>query len=264
MNLDVPVLPGRGRRAAMLSVVALVSVAAFGWPLFFDPGSITNATQAPLVFALVLPLILAVVVAELTNEGMDARTLAMLGVLAAVAAALRPLGAGVAGLEAIFFLIIVGGRAFGAGFGFALGSLSLFASALLTSGVGPWLPYQMLASGLVGMGAGLLPRAKGWSEIVLLSAYTAFAAFAYGWIMDFAFWPFTLGLASELSFVPGAPITANLHRFVLFNVATSMGWNLGRALVNMLLVVTLGPAVLRIIRRAGRRASIASPVPASM
>ncbi|HBX80942.1 MAG TPA: ECF transporter S component, partial [Propionibacteriaceae bacterium] len=98
----------------------------------------------------------------------------------------------------------------------------------------------------------------------LLSAYTAFAAFAYGWIMDFAFWPFTLGLASELSFVPGAPITANLHRFVLFNVATSMGWNLGRALVNMLLVVTLGPAVLRIIRRAGRRASIATPAPASM
>ena len=53
-------------------------------------------------------------------------------------AALRPLGAGTAGVELVFFLVILSGRVLGAGFGFVLGALTLFASALITSGVGPW------------------------------------------------------------------------------------------------------------------------------
>ena len=81
---------------------------------------------------------------------MDARTLAMLGVLAAVGTILRPLSAGTAGFELIFFVLILGGRVFGAGFGFALGAITMVSSALITSGVGPWLPYQMLAAGFVG------------------------------------------------------------------------------------------------------------------
>jgi hypothetical protein len=76
-------------------------------------------------------------------------------------AALRPLGAGTAGVETIFFLLVLGGRALGPGFGFCLGLHTLFASALLTGGVGPWLPFQMIACAWVGLGAGLLPRAAG-------------------------------------------------------------------------------------------------------
>ena len=75
---------------------------------------------------------------------MDAKALAMLGVLTAVNAALRSLGAGLAGVELVFFLLVLAGRVFGPGFGFVLGCTSLFASALLTAGVGPWLPFQML------------------------------------------------------------------------------------------------------------------------
>ena len=82
----------------------------------------------------------------------------MLGVLTAIGAALRPLGAGVAGIETVFFLLVLAGRVYGPGFGFVLGTTTMFASALLTGGVGPWLPFQMLASGWVGLGAGLLPR----------------------------------------------------------------------------------------------------------
>ena len=75
--------------------------------------------------------------AELADGGIDAKALAMLGVLSAVNAALRPLGAGTAGIEIVFFLLILAGRVFGPGFGFVLGCTSLFASALLTAGVGP-------------------------------------------------------------------------------------------------------------------------------
>ena len=75
----------------------------------------------------------------------------------AIGAALRPLGAGTAGIETVFFLLVLGGRVLGPGFGFVLGCTTLFASALLTGGVGPWLPFQMFGRAWVGLGAGLLP-----------------------------------------------------------------------------------------------------------
>ena len=70
--------------------------------------------------------------------------LAILGVLSAVNAILRGVSAGTGGVELVFFLLILAGRVFGPGFGFVLGCTSLFASALMTAGVGPWLPFQML------------------------------------------------------------------------------------------------------------------------
>ena len=155
----------------------------------------------------------------------------------------------------IFFLLILAGRVFGAGFGFALGAITLFTSALITSGVGPWLPYQMLAAGFVGFFAGWLPPATGAREIRMLAVYGVVSAFVYGWLMDFSFWPFALGEGTQLSFDPNASVLENLHRFVLFNLATSMGWNLGRAITNALLILVVGGPVLRLLRRSARRAN---------
>ena len=61
------------------------------------------------------------------EDGLDVRALAMLGLLAAVGAVLRPLSAGTAGIETVLVLLVLGGRVFGAGFGFLLGSTTLFA-----------------------------------------------------------------------------------------------------------------------------------------
>ncbi len=252
--------PLTGRSRAMLAVTVIAAFGAFAWPLFIAPGAVTSSTQAPLVFAVVLPAVLAVVVADLTSEALDVKGLALLGVLAAVGAILRPLGAGSAGLEPIFFLMILGGRVFGPGFGFAQGAITLLASALLTGGVGAWLPYQMVAAGLLGLFAGLLPRLSGRAEIGLLALYGLVSAFAYGWLMDFAFWPLAAGPMSQLSFDPQASPAQNLHRFVVFNLATSMGWNLGRGLTSVVLLVLLGPGLLRILRRAARRAAWESRV----
>nr|NLI48994.1 ECF transporter S component [Propionibacterium sp.] len=244
------------RSVALLVVAVTAGLTAFAWPLFARLPDVTSTTQAPFVFALLLPLILAVVVAELTGSAMDVKGLALLGVLSAIGAILRPLGAGTAGMEPIFFLMVVGGRAFGPGFGFAQGAVTLLASALLTGGVGPWLPYQMIAAGLLGLGAGLLPgRPHGRAEIALLAGYGLVSAFAYGWLMDFAFWPFAVGPATQLSFDPQVGPLANLQRFVLYNLVTSMGWNLGRGLTSAVLIALLGPELLRILRRAARRAA---------
>ena len=62
------------------------------------------------------------------------------------------------GASPIFLLVILGGYVFGPAFGFQLGALTLAVSAFLTGGIGPWVPYQMLGVGWVGMFAGLLPK----------------------------------------------------------------------------------------------------------
>lgn len=251
-------------RPRSMAAVALVSVAgliAFGWPLLVTPGSgLAHSADAPLILALVLPLLLAVVLAEVSEGGMDVKAVAMLGVLSAVGAALRPLGAGTAGLETVFFLLVLGGRVFGPGFGFVQGAVTLFASALITGGVGPWLPFQMLAAAWVGWGAGLLPPARGKREVAMLAAYGAFAGLAYGMLLNLSFWPFSTGLSGGLSFVAGAPVAENLHRFVVFSLATSLGWDLGRAVTNAVLVAVTARPVLGALRRAARRAAFGAPV----
>ncbi|MFE7165991.1 ECF transporter S component [Streptomyces sp. NPDC057616] len=253
------------RSVAALALVSVIGVAAFGWPFLAPPTSTLNAhaQDAPWLFAGLLVLLVAVVAATIAESGLGPKAVAMLGVLAATGAALRPIGAGTAGIEPMFFLMVLSGRVLGPGFGFTLGSLTMFASALLTGGVGPWMPFQMLAMGWFTMGAGLLPgpdRLRGRGEIGLLAAYGFLAAFAYGTIMNLAGWPFMGALASGIAFDPHATVPANLARFVAYCAATSLGWDMGRALVTVVLTLALGPAVLKALRRATRRAAFETAV----
>ncbi|MEV5486896.1 ECF transporter S component [Streptomyces bobili] len=253
------------RSVAALGLVSAVGAVAFGWPFLAPPSSTLNAhaQDAPWLFAGLLVLLIAVVAATISESGLGAKAVAMLGVLAATGAALRPIGAGTAGIEPMFFLMVLSGRVLGPGFGFVLGAVTMFASALLTGGVGPWMPFQMLSMGWFTMGAGLLPgpdRLRGRGELALLAAYGFLAAFAYGTAMNMAGWPFLGELASRVSFDPDAAVPENLARFLAYCAATSLGWDLGRAVVTVVLTLTLGPAVLRALRRATRRAAFETAV----
>lgn len=248
-----------------LALVSAVGVAGFGWPFLAPPASAVNAhaRDAPWLFAGLLVLLVAVVAATISESGLGPKAVAMLGVLAAAGAALRPIGAGTAGLEPMFFLMVLSGRVLGPGFGFVLGSVTMFASALLTGGVGPWLPFQMLAMGWFTMGAGFLPgpdRLRGRAEVWMLAGYGFLAAFAYGTVMNMAGWPFMSALASNISFSPDASLATNLARFVAYCLATSLGWDLGRALVTVVLTLTVGATLLKALRRATRRAAFETPV----
>jgi energy-coupling factor transport system substrate-specific component len=248
------------RSIAALVLISAIGVVFFGWPLLAgeSSGLAAHSGDAPWLFGALLPLLVAVVVATIADSGMDAKAVAMLGVLAAVGAALRPLGAGTAGLEPMFFLMVLSGRVLGPGFGFVLGAVTMFASALLTGGVGPWMPFQMLSMGWFTMGAGLLPgpeRLRGRAELLMLAAYGALAAFAYGTVMNLYGWTIISGMSSGISFHPGDPVRENLVRFLAYCAATSLGWDLGRALLTMVLTFTLGATLLKALRRATRRAA---------
>ena len=251
-------VPLRLRSALVLGAASVAGLMMLGWPLLLDVPA-GSRVDPPFLLLALLPLVIVVVLVEMSEGGMDSRVLAVLGVLSAVNAVLRALGAGTAGIELVFFLLVLGGRVFGAGFGFVLGCTSLFASALMTAGVGPWLPFQMLVSAWIGMGAGLLPRARGRAEIAVLVAYAVVASYLYGLLMNLSSWPFTLGVAvpgheGSLSYVAGAPVLENLHRFLVYTLLTSTGtWDTGRAITTSLAIVVLGPAILTTLRRAARR-----------
>ncbi|TRW43952.1 ECF transporter S component [Georgenia yuyongxinii] len=256
----VPVTP---RTAVTLTLASLVGLLAFGWPLLVEPGAtLGSGTDAPLVLAVVLVAVLGVLFVGLGEGALDVKAIAVLGLLSAVGAVLRPLAAGMAGVETVFFLLVLAGRVFGPGFGFVLGATTLFASALLTGGVGPWLPFQMLGAAWVGLGAGLLPqRVRGAAELAMLAGYAVIAALAFGMGMNLSFWPFQLGLGTDLSFVAGAPAGENLHRFLIYSLTTSLAWDIGRAVTTAAGVLLLGRPVLATLRRAATRAAFAPAKP---
>ena len=254
----------RPRSTATLLLSSIVGVLAFGWPLLWatsqaGESAIGHTTDAPWLFVLLLPLLVAVVLAELAESGIDAKVISLLGMLAAVGAALRALGPGTAGLEPGFFLLILAGRAFGAGFGFVLGAVSLLAGALVSGGVGPWMPFQMFACAWVGCLAGLLPRVGGRLEILLLAAYSLFAGVLYGLVMNLWFWPYAT-FASDFSFIQGDSLAENLHRYLLFVAATSLGWDIPRGILCAVLVLVLGRPILVAFRRTARKAAFDVPV----
>jgi energy-coupling factor transport system substrate-specific component len=263
--MTAPLHPGmairlRPRAMLAISLSSVIGLVAFVWPFVVAPGKFASSYAPPLIFGVVLVVVLAVVFSEIADGGIDSKALAMLGVLSAVNAALRPLGAGTGGIEAVFFILVLAGRIFGPGFGFTLGCTSLFASALLTGGVGPWLPYQMFGCAFVGLLAGLLPRARGRVEVLMLAGYGAVSGYLFGFLLNLSFWPFSLDPNSSIAYQPGLSFTQQWHRYLLFDATTSFGWDTGRAVTNFLCILIAGPAVLAAFRRAARKANFEGPV----
>jgi energy-coupling factor transport system substrate-specific component len=249
--------------AIVLGVASLGGLMMLIWPLLVRVPPETRV-DPPFLFLALLPVVVAVMLAELSRGGLDTRVLAVLGVLSAVVALLRAVSPGIGGVELVFFVLVLAGRVFGPGFGFVLGVTGLFASALLTAGVGPWLPFQMLVSAWVGMGAGLLPRTVGGrAELAMLALYGIVASYAYGLLINLYGWPFLLGIVvpgheqTQLSFDPSAPLLENLQRFGVYTLVTSTGsFDTGRAITTAVAILVVGPAVLTTLRRAARRATV--------
>jgi len=254
-NRTLAAIRVRPRSAAAIAMASALGLVAFLWPFVVAPGTFSSTETPPLIFGVLIVLVLAVVFAEIADGGIDAKAIAMLGVLSAINAALRPLDAGTAGIETVFFILVLAGRVFGAGFGFALGCTSLFASALLTGGVGPWMPYQMFGCAWIGMLAGLLPPLRGKAEIVMLAAYGAAGGYLFGFLLNLSFWPFSLDPSSSIAYQPGLSFVEQWHRYLLFDATTSLGWDTGRAITNVAAILLAGPAVLAAFRRAARRAN---------
>ena len=256
--LTAGVVKFSAKNAVVLSIASVCSIAGFVWP-FFYAGKDLPRTQLFFLIAIVAAFLLDIV--EISSARLDAKSVALLGVLAALISALRPLGAGAVGIEPMWFVLILSARVFGASFGFLLGIISMFASALLTGGLGPWLGYQMFAAAWIGMAAGLLPKkVSGRGEIAMLLVFGVLAAGTFGLLMDLQFWPWALGSNTQLSYIPGGSLAENFGRFITFHFASAMAWDIPRAIFTCVLIAFTGPSVLSALRRTYTRAAFSTPV----
>jgi energy-coupling factor transport system substrate-specific component len=242
-------------RVAVLVGANLLGLLAFVWPFVLPLGGRTaHEADAPVILVGLLVLLGAVLFVELGRGGMGPKAVALIGVLGAAMVALRLPGF-VAGFSAMFIVVLVAGNAFGPGFGFLLGALGMFASGLFVGGLGPWLPFQMVAVGWVGAGAGLLPRGADVSwrvRIGALAAYGFVIGYLFGAVMNLWVWPFVTS-GSSLSWDPAAGAAANLHHYLTYYMATSFAWDTFRAIGDAALVLALGRPLLGSLDRAARR-----------
>jgi energy-coupling factor transport system substrate-specific component len=254
--------PGpRARSSLVLLVASLVGLAAFLYP-FVLPGLVQlsdeNAAHgqlAPLLFAGVTVLCLVAMLVTIADDhGGVARskTVALLGVLVAIDATLR-LVPSIAGASPVFLLIMLVGAVFGAAMGFQMGALTILLSAFITGGIGPWLPFQMLGAGWIGMTAGWLPRfASDSRRLVALALFGGVWGLLFGMLMNIWFWPFAApgaGADASLYWTPDLSVGETLARYARFYLATSLGFDTVRAVGNVVLVLALGRPILRLLER---------------
>lgn len=251
-------LTSRARPLLVYALVVVVGVVAFLYP-FWLPSSTSparaHATDAPLLAAVVGALVVAAVTLELQRGTMRGATVALLGMLSASVGLLRLLDLPGGG-NAMFFLLVLAGAAFGPRFGMLLGLCGMATSAVLTGGIGPWLPFQMLTLAWMGGGAGVVGRAvagrPGWVEVGALAVYGWVWGYVYGAVMNLQFWPLVRD-GGPLSWERGMGFGDTLNRYWSFYVATSLAWDAAGAFVNAVLIVVTGRAVLRGMRRVAHR-----------
>lgn len=236
--------------------ITLAGLALFAWPLLGlgVPGSAA-------AFALSLGCVATLVAVEVLGRRMDTRLLAVIAAIAALDSVLRLLlVTGVGGFSPIFLLILCCGYALGAQAGYLCGAITMLVSALVTAGVGPWLPYEMMATGWVGMAAGLVGLARPAGrvrrrDLIVLATTGVVAGFAYGAVMDVWDWTFFRG-APGIGYLPGMPPGAAALRFAHFYLATSLVYDSFRAAGNAILVLLVAAPVLGALLRLRRRYTV--------
>ncbi len=244
-------------RASYL-LASLIGLGAFLYPFWLPTDTASGVARggdAPLIAGLVGALALTAVMAEIRAGSMTGADVALLGMLAAIGGLLRLVDLPGGG-SGIFFLVLLAAAAFGPRFGFLLGLFAMALGAVITGGVGPWLPFQMLVlawmAGATGALGRLTRRLDPRVEIVVLAAWAWGVGFAYGAVINLWSWPLTPG-DGDLQWRPGLGLAGTLEHYWAFYVGTSLAWDAAGATANLVAVLVLGIPLLRTLRRFAHR-----------
>lgn len=238
---------------AIYGLSGMMGAAAFVYPFILRAqGQVFNSGTTLVLTTGLLMICLLVLLLEVQGQVISAKVVAALGLLVAVTSILRFVDNAVpipGGFSPIFAPIILAGYVFGARFGFLMGVMTLLVSALITGGVGPWLPYQMFVTGWVGLTAGWLPHpARPRTALILLAVFGLVWGFLFGTIMNLYSWPFWVGEAT-MSWEPGSGLDATIRHYLNYYIITSLWWDVIGAMGNVILILVLGQPVIKALRR---------------
>ena len=255
-------------RALVYALSLALGVVALLYPFLLSarPAATAETARAgdsPLLLLVLMGLCFAALLVEVQGQAASAKQIALLGVLVAINSVLRFVEVGIpgpGGFSPIFVLIILTGYVYGGRFGFLLGALTMLVSALITGGVGPWLPGQMFTAGWIGLSAPLLRplvRTVGGAEgsrreIWVVALFGGLWGFFYGLVINLWFWPFMAGPAEQYT-QAGLGLADVLSRYAAFYLATSLLWDTMAMLGNTLLLLAFGRPALRSLRRFQQR-----------
>jgi len=170
----MPVIKSKKIRRVLGLVVPLVLIPAL---------VVLGAIFVPAQRMLIVSLGVTVLSLMLFASGYDTRLSGSRRmVIAAVMTALGVAGRFIPLLKPMSALIIITGMWLGGETGFLVGALSALISNMFF-GQGPWTPFQMLAWGLIGLGAGGLSPLLKKSRIILLT-YGFVTGVVFSMIMD--------------------------------------------------------------------------------
>ena len=241
---------------------SILGLLAFTWPLFIPESDffLLKPDSARFLALFIAFLAILVISIEISRGSLDSKIVALLGVLAALIAALRLVGAGAVGVEPMWFLLIIASYIFGSKFGFSLGVISMAVSAIISGGIGPWLSFQMLAAGWIGLFAGLFSKkiSKRF-ELIALIAIGVISSLLFGALMDLQLWPWIASTNTQLGFIAGAPLMENISRYLTFHLATAMAWDIPRAITTAVLIGISAKALIASLSRASIRMGLTSP-----
>ena len=262
-------------KLASLTIYALstgLGVTAFLYPFFLPAAQSeamgqAHAGDAPLLLSVLVAVCFGALLVEVQGQGAahyagSAKMVALLGILVSINALLRFVEVaipGPGGFSPVFFLIVVTGYVYGGRFGFLMGSLTMLVSALITAGMGPWLPYQMFTAGWVGLTAPLcrplvrLVRGQGrWREVLALAIFGGVWGLIFGSVMNLWFWPYAVGPGGQ-NWQPGMGVIEVARRYAAFYLATSLVWDAMALIGNAALTLAFGLPTLRALRRFQQR-----------
>lgn len=170
---------GAGKTALILLATGALVVGTL-WLGTVLPGRWYYLTATLVVVESMLPFF-----ARFESRRPQARELALVAALAALAAVSRIAFALIPWVKPIMGVIMVVGAAFGAETGFLVGALSALISNFFFS-QGPWTPWQMMAYGVGGLLAGVVfyGRPTWWRPVPMALCGFAGVLFVVGPLLD--------------------------------------------------------------------------------
>jgi energy-coupling factor transport system substrate-specific component len=245
----------------MIAIVSTAGLLLFIWPFL----GLGLPPEVP-ALAVTVGAVASLGLMEAGTRRLDSGRLALLAALAAIDAALRlAVVNGIGGFSPIFFLVLAAGYEFGASYGFLVGAFSLLVSALVTGGIGPWLPYETFALGWVGAAAGVAgsvvrrvrPGRRDWLpgrlDLAVLVGVAIATGFAYGALTDIWGWVAFYRGVENIGWTPGLSAADTLAQFGRYYAVTSLTWDTFRAVGDAIAVLALGAPVLMALGRLRAR-----------